>query len=245
MKTIKQSIITLCIVIFSIGILSAQDQESEILTSTEITVKQGHRAQFIDGVKKWKACYLENNGQDKWNMWYRQQGEGNFYIMSGMMPNWAEMDKEDKSGEACYAVLINFIMPHIGKINRRVAQTMPEVSKNSSEATKNILVNYYQVKKEYLFEEVITAVTETIKDKEGSARGEWYKVRFGGVDTPDFFFSLPFDKYADLDIKKDSPAKIYTDLVGQEKASEMWEKWFETLENSWSYTYKLESELSN
>lgn len=245
MKTIRLSIITLSIAIFSIGNLTAQEKAGEILTSTEITVKQGHRAQFIDGVKKWKECYLENNGQEKWNMWYRQQGEGNFYIMSGMKANWAELDKEDKSGDACYAVLLNFIMPHIEKTNRRVAQSMPEVSKNSSGAAQNIMVTYYQVKKDYLFEEVITAVSEAIKNKEGSARGDWFKVRFGGLDTPDFFISLPFENYADLDIKRDSPAKIYTDLVGEKKASEMWEKWFETLDKSWSYTYKLESELSN
>lgn len=244
MKTIK--IFTVIIVaIFSMSILYAQENEGEILTTTEITVKQGHHAQFIEGVKAWKACYLENNGKEDWNMWHRQQGEGNFYIMSGNLSNWAEMDKEDPSSEACYITLINLIMPHIEKVNSRIARHMPNVSSKSSATPKYINVTYYQVHKEYLFEEVVSTVTEAIKSKEGAPRGEWYHIKFGGPETADFIFAYPFNKYAEMDVKRDSPAKIHTDLVGEEKAAALWEKWFETLENSWSYTYKLNSDMSN
>lgn len=245
MKTFKLTITTMIVAIFSIGMLTAQNDEGEILNSTEITVKQGHNAQFIEGVKKWKECYLENNGEDNWSFWHRQQGAGNFYIMSGAMPNWAEMDKEDKASEGCYVVLLNLVMPHIEKVNSRISRGMPEVSGNAVQDPKYIYVTYYQVSKEYLFEEVINAVTKTIKDKEGDSRGNWYKVELGGPEMADFFSAQPYMKYADMDIVRDSPAKIYTDAVGEEKASEMWEKWFDTLENSWSYTFKLNTEMSN
>lgn len=241
MKTTKLIITALIVAIFCISVLTAQDNESEIFTTTEITVKQGHHARFIEGVKKWKSCYLENNGEDKWNMWHRQQAKGNLYIMSGMIL----MDKEDEASNECYVILLNLIMPHIEKVNSRIARRMPEVSRSFPEDAKYIRVNYYEVHKKYAFEKVISAVTKALKYKEGSARGLWYNIELGGPDTPDFMVTEPFTKYADMDIKRDSPEKIYTDLVGEEKAAELWEVWFDTLENSWSYTFKLNTALSN
>lgn len=245
MKPIKLQITTMLIFIFSGSIIFAQDAESEILTSTEITVKLGHHTKFIEGVKKWKDCYVENNGEESWNMWHRQQGDGNLYLMSGMNTNWAEMDKEDKAGNSCYQILLNDITPHIEKVSSRIAYSMPEISSNYSEAANYIRVTYFEVHKEYAFTEVLKDVTEAMTDKEGSPRGQWYNTEIGGPDTPDFFVAVPYNTYADIDIKRDSPAKIYTDAVGEEKAAETWEKWFDTLQNSWTYIYKLNAELSN
>ena len=245
MKLIKNTITSIIVAIFSIGMLTAQNSEREILTTTEITVKLGHHTKFIEGVKKWKDCYLENEGENTWNMWHRQQGEGNVYIMSGMKAKWAEMDKEDESSNACYQTLLNDVSPHIEKVSSRIARTMPEVSRSFPEDAKYIRVTYYEVHKEYAFEQVISAVTKAINDKEGAARGIWYNNELGGPDTPDFFVAEPYTKYADIDIERDSPARIYTDAVGEEKAGEMWEKWFDTLENSWTYIYELNAEMSN
>jgi hypothetical protein len=35
----------------------AQGNESLLLNLSEITVKHGHDAQFVEGVKSWKKCY--------------------------------------------------------------------------------------------------------------------------------------------------------------------------------------------
>lgn len=43
----------------------SQDNDSFLLNLSEITVKPGQNAQFIEGVKAWKACYLENKGEDQ------------------------------------------------------------------------------------------------------------------------------------------------------------------------------------
>jgi hypothetical protein len=245
MKTIKLIMTAAIVAILSTGMLTAQTTVSGILNSSEITVKPGHNAQFLDGVKKWKACYLENEGGNKWSMLKREQGEGNVYLLSGNMAKWAEMDKEEAADKACYLTLMNFIWPHLEKVNSRVASTMPEVSSDFPEGTKYIRVTYYEVHNEAAFEYVISTVTKAMKDKEGSYRGIWYNTELGGPETHDFMITEPFKKYADMDLKRDSPQKIYTDLVGEEKANEMWEIWFATLQNSWSYTYKLETELSN
>ena len=71
----------------------SQDDESYLLRLTEITVKHGHNAQFVQGVKTWKKCYKDNKGENPWNMWSRLQGEGSVYAFTGRMANWAEMDE--------------------------------------------------------------------------------------------------------------------------------------------------------
>lgn len=68
---------------------------------SEITVKPGQESEFNEGEKLWKKCYLENKGTDKFNIWRRVQGEGIVYVLTRMMDNWAEMDKEDVPGKEC------------------------------------------------------------------------------------------------------------------------------------------------
>lgn len=245
MKTIKIMLTTFIVAIISSDMLVAQENKGTLLNMTEFTIKPGHNAQFREGVKKWKECYLENEGENNWNMWQRDQGEGTVYVMTGNMPNWAEMDKVDEKGKACYVTALNLIIPHIEKADNSVAQRMPDISRTFPDDAKYVRVTFYNVSNGNIFEEVINEVGKAIKDKEGTPRGMWYDSQLGGPKTADYFVSMPFKKYADLDISRDSPRKIYTDAVGQEKADEMVAKWYSTVWNTWSYTYTLESELSN
>ncbi|MGZ0016393.1 hypothetical protein [Yeosuana sp. AK3] len=245
MKTIKCITNTLIVAVFSICMLSAQNNEKALLNVTEITVKQGHNSQFVEGVKKWKECYLENKGTNKWNFWKRVQGEGNVYVMTGFMNTWAEMDKEDTAGDACYLTLVNFIMPHVEKVNYNITQTMPEFSKGPSEDTKLVWVTFYRVKNDVDFKEIISAVSGAIKAKEGSPRAWWYSYMGGAVDAPDYMVSTPYKSFADLDITRDSPGKVYEDAVGKEKADEMRAKWRAAVSDSWSHIYTLNSEISH
>lgn len=245
MKTIKFITNTVIVAVFSICMLSAQNNDKALMNVTEITVKQGHNSQFIEGVKQWKECYLENKGEDKWNMWKRVQGEGNVYVMTGIMNTWSEMDKEDSAGKDCYLTLVNFIMPHVEKVNYSIAQRMPEFSRGPNEDTKLVWVTFFKVNNTPDFMEIITAVTGAIKAKEGSVRAWWYSYMGGAADAPDFMVSTPYKGFADLDITRDSPAKVYENAVGKKKADEMREKWRAAVSDSWSYIYTLNSELSN
>ncbi len=49
----------------------AQEVEERIMTMTEFKIKQGHGAQFKDGVKKWKECYTNDGGENTWGFWSR------------------------------------------------------------------------------------------------------------------------------------------------------------------------------
>jgi hypothetical protein len=51
------------------------EERGFILSTTELKIISGRNTRFQEGVKAWKKCYLENNGEWTWNMWRRVQGE--------------------------------------------------------------------------------------------------------------------------------------------------------------------------
>ncbi len=245
MKTMKLMITTVFVAVFSISMLTAQNNESILLTVSEITVKQGHNAQFMEGVKKWKECYLENNGKERWSIWRRVQGEGTVYVMTGVMANWAEMDKEDPANKECYTTVLNFIMPHIEKVNYNIARSMPDLSRTMPEDTKLVWVTFYKVNDNNVFREIIGAVANAIKAKEGSVRGIWYNYMGGASDAADYMVSTPYSGFAQMDIARDGVMKIYENAEGKKKTDEMRAKWRVAVEDSWSYIYTLNTEMSN
>ncbi|SDG77613.1 hypothetical protein [Psychroflexus sediminis] len=226
----------------------AQEVDSQLLTLTEFTVKQGHAAQFLEGVKKWKTCYNENNGTNSWNFWSRVQGEGNVYGVSGNMSNWAEMDNDDEAGEACRVVAMNFIMPHVEKVVYDITRSIPKWSKkNPSTDMKLVWVTYFKVKDRAMFNEIVKDVSGTLADEEGEPRGYWYGFMGGGLDAPDYMVSETFPSYAalDEDDKKDSPFTVYKKVHGDKKAKEMNEMWSKAVDKGWSYLWELNQDLSN
>lgn len=224
----------------------SQNDGSKLLNMSEITVKPGHESQFIAGVKMWKECYLENKGTDKFNVWRRVQGEGIMYVLTGMMDNWAEMDKEDAAGKECRMKVLDFIMPHVEKVNYNIARTMPEVSKSSpSEGTKLVWVTFFKVENSVVFNDIIKETSSAIKSAEGSVRGTWYTFMGGGPDSPDYMVSTPYKGYAEMDITRDGVWKIYENKHGKKKTDETRAKMRASLEISWAYLYSLNEELSN
>lgn len=224
----------------------SQNDGSKLLSMTEITVKSGHESQFIAGVKMWKECYLKNKGTDKFNVWRRVQGEGVMYVLTGMMDNWVEMDKEDAAGKECQIKVLDFIMPHVEKINYSIARTMPEVSMATpAEGTKLVWVSFFRTTNGTVFNEAIKEISSTIKSVEGTTRGTWYSFNGGGPDAPEYMVSTPYKGYADLDIKRDGVWKIYENKHGKKKSDDLRAKFRASLENDWSYLYSLNEELSN
>ena len=245
MKPLKLIANALLLAVFSIGMLTAQNDNSVLMTMNEITVKYGHNAQFIEGAKKWKDCYLENNGENRWDMWKRVQGEGNVYVMTGLKANWAEIGQSDSVNKDCYAIFMNFIMPHVEKVNFNIARSMPDVSRSFPEDTKLAWVYFFKVNNSPVFRENITAVVGTVKAKEGAFRSAWYSYAGGAPEAADYMVSVPFKGYADLDISRDNIWKIYEEAHGKEKTDEMRASQREVIDVSWSYLYELKSELSN
>ncbi|MCA1751491.1 MAG: hypothetical protein LC670_06800 [Flavobacteriales bacterium] len=245
MKTSKLILNAVLIALLSIGTLSAQDSERTILRMSEITVKQGHYPQFTEGVKKWKECYGENNGERGWNMWERVQGEGSVFVMTGIMQNWAEMDKKDPANKECYAVVMNFIMPHVEKVNFNLAGTMPDISRTFPEDAELVWVWSVKVNNSTVFKENLESMSKAIVAREGKPRGVWYSFMGGAHDAPDYMVSVPFKGYADLDESRDNVWKIYEETAGKEKSDAMKASQREVIDVDWSYMYRLNKELSN
>ncbi|GAA4976780.1 hypothetical protein GCM10023315_29550 [Algibacter aquimarinus] len=242
MKKLLYLILLLPLVVFS------QENERFLLNMSEITVKRGHEVQFIEGVKSWKECYLENEGEDKWNIWRRVQGEGTVYTMTSRMAKWAEMDESgDEAGKACRTLVQNFILPHVESVHYNVASSIPEISTKTPMSEDTELVNVYNFKisNSTTFREVVDALTSEMKKSKEGNRATWYAVVGGAPEVADFFVAVPFKNFAELDIERDGVWKVYADAKGKDKAAAIRDKFRASLESDWSYMYTLNKELSN
>ncbi|WP_282135372.1 hypothetical protein [Seonamhaeicola maritimus] len=226
----------------------SQENESVLLNLSEITVKNGHNAQFIEGVKAWKECYLENNGEDKWNMWKRVQGEGTVYTMTSIMANWAEMDeKGDAAGKECRMIVVNLIMPHVKSIHYNIASSMPAFSRSGPFPEDTELVRVYNVKiNNYAsFMECIKGTSSALKNTPEGNRAIWYNVAGGAPEVADYFVAIPFKNFAELDVKRDGVWKIYEKANGKKATDALIAKFRATVDKDWSYMYSLNKAMSN
>jgi len=223
----------------------AQEDNEQLMRLTTFKIKQGHSAQFKDGVKKWKECYTESGGEGQWNFWSRMQGEGSVYGITSYMDNWAEMDETDTAGKDCYSIVMNFIMPHVESSKNNMAKTLSGWSKQSApEGMKLAWVTYFKADDRGDFADVIKEITSTMKEVEGESRGYWYRMIGGERDSADYFVSTVYSNYAELDVDKDSPYEMYTKAKGEKKAKKMDDMWENAGVESWSFIWELDEELS-
>ena len=225
----------------------SQGNEAFLLNLSEITVTQGHDAQFVEGVKSWKKCYKDNDGKDPWNMWKRVQGEGSVYTLTSRMAKWAEMDEEgDAAGKECRMAVVNLIMPHVKSVNYNIARSMPDVSSSSPMSEDSKLVMVYNVKtsNSTSFREAIGELTATMKKAEGDTRVTWYNVQGGGPDAANYFVAVPYKNFADLDVDRDGVWKVYEKANGKSKTDALRAKFSASVSSDWSYFYSLNEELS-
>ncbi|MEA1786139.1 hypothetical protein U1E44_08560 [Arenibacter sp. GZD96] len=244
MKTLTNTMI-LALLLAVPMMSNAQTSDNPIMGVTEFTLLPGHEMQFIEGVKLWKECYKENNGAETFNVWKRFQGEGVVYAVTGFSPNWADMDKEDAASKACRITAIRMIMPHVVKSEYNTTSPMPEYSRETLEGTKMVWVSFFRITNSTIFNEVAKEITNAIKSKEGMPRSYWYAFMGGGPEAPHYMISTPFTQFADLDVERDGPWKVYEAAQGKKKSDDLRAKWRSIVENSWSYLYTLNEELSN
>lgn len=231
--------------LFSNGVQAQEAEKGFILSMTELTIKPGHDNQFREGVKAWKACYLESGGEWTWNMWRRINGEGNVYVLTSSMGNWAEMDETDDSGTDCRNLVRDLINPHVESSESNFARFMPDFSKSYPNPDPIIWVNYWQVNNWRKFREMAKEVTDEVAKAEGAPRGFWYSVIGGGKDTPDFFVATPFADFAAMDVDRENVWTIYENVNGKKKRDEMQAAIREITDASWSYLFRLDADISH
>ena len=225
----------------------SQEIPSFLLNLSEITVKSGHNAQFVEGVKSWKKCYKDNDGKDEWSMWRRVQGEGTVYTMTSTMANWAEMDDDnDPAGKECRMIVVNLIMPHVKSVHYNIARSIPDFSRSTAMPEDTKLVWVYNVKtsNSTSFKECVGELTSALKKAEGDSRGIWYSLQGGAPEIADYFIGIPFKNFADLDVDRDGVWKIYEKTNGKAKADALRAKIRASISSDWSYMYNLSEELS-
>jgi hypothetical protein len=243
-KAIEAVFMILCFTLISSSVYAQEEAESQILSLSEFTIKAQHDSQFRAGVKDWIDCYMENDGEWEWNMWRRVQGEGNVYVLSSFMSNWAEMDEDDEAGQECQSMVQNLIMPNIEKAEYNLARTIPELSKTELVENNVISVFLWRVKNGTLFRETVNEVESTIREVEGEPRGYWYSSIGGNTKAPHYFVVTPYSNFAAMDVEMDGVWTVVENEHGASKREQLQADYREAVEVSWSYLYRRDTELS-
>lgn len=246
---LKISVIGLAICLVTVGAIQntwAQDnEESVIMSLTEFTIKPSHNTQFREGVKTWKECYLEHEGEWNWYMSRRVQGTGNVYALRSYMENWAEWDDaSDEAGKACQNLAVNLINPNVEKATTHLSRTIPSISKASGTPGDVVNVMYVRVKNGTLFRETVREVTSAIRDAEGDAREWWYREIGGGLDAPHYSAVTPYENFAAMDEERDGVWTVVENELGEEKRAELQNNFRESVDEIWSYMWRNDKELS-
>lgn len=231
--------------IVSVNSVHAQEDAGFTLSMTEFTIKPGHNNQFREGVKAWKACYLENEGEWNWNMWSRINGEGNVYILASAMGSWSEMDESDPASMPCRDIGRDLINPHVESAKRNFTRFMPDISKSYPNTDSVLWVSYFHVNHWTNFREMITEVSDEMTKAEGSPRGFWYSFIGGSADEADYMVATPYANFTALDVERDNVWEIYEKAHGEKKTEEMRDTFVELVNTSWAYLYRLSVDLSN
>ncbi len=243
-KALGAFVFLLCLTIVTDNVSAQETDQSQILSSSEFTIKAEHDAQFRAGVKDWINCYMENDGEWEWNMWRRVQGEGNVYILSSFMNNWAEMDEEDAAGQECQSIVQNLIMPNIEKYTDNLARTMPEFSKSAPVPSNVISVRFWRVGNSSLFMNTVREVESTIRSVEGEPRGYWYSSIGGDTKAPHYFVVTPYSNFAEMDVERDGVWTVVENEHGANKREELQSDYREAVDVTWLYLYRRDIELS-
>ena len=225
----------------------SQTNESTLLNMTEITVKQGHNEEFLQGMRAYRKCYNENGGTNPSNLWRRIQGEGSVYVLTSTMANWAEMDGGgDAAGDKCWNNVLNYVRPHVQKVGRNIASTMPNFSRKSAMPETTTVAWTWNVKtnNDATLREALTELHSAVRKAEGDVRGTWYSVQGGAPDVADYFVAIPYDNFAALDADRDGVWAIYEKANGKAKTDALRAKFSDAVSKGWSFMYRL-IDLSN
>ncbi|MCC5941535.1 MAG: hypothetical protein JJU37_08345 [Balneolaceae bacterium] len=241
------------VAVLTIGILpvntanaQALEEGSMLQSITEFTVKAGHNTQFREGVKAWKNCYLENEGDWTWSMWSRVQGEGNVYILSSYMGSWAEMDDtSDEAGQACQHLAQNLINTSVESATSNLFRTVPSLS-NSQDMPNNVIsVQAWRVNNGTLFMKMAEEVISAISNVEGEPRWYWRSAIGGDLKAPHYFSVTPYENFAAMDVSRDGVWTIVENELGNSERERLQADYRASVDQSWSYIYRRVDELSH
>ncbi len=232
--------------VFTDHVRAQHDEGAFILSMTEFTIKPGHNTQFQEGVKAWKTCYLENEGDWTWDIWRRVQGAGNVYVLTSLMENWAEMDEgQDDAARNCRDLARDLINPNVERSERNFARYMPAWSRATQDENPVVSVIFWRVKNTEKFRATVAEIHKAIRAKEGDVRGYWYNSIGGGSGNPNFLLVSTFKNFAAMDEARDNVWTVVENAFGKEKRSALQADFRDSIEDSWSYIFSKVEDLSH
>ncbi len=219
-----------------------EEQRGPLLSLIELTIQPTQAREFRDGVRAWRDCYLENEGEMEWSVWHRVQGKGPAFTAAFPVAGWAEFGAQDPAGEACQEIVDEQINPHVAESTHLVARELPQMSQPIDDF-EVVEVHNFKVADHGAFFRVVNQVIEVLRADEDSNPGVWYDVE-GGRDAPDYFVVAQFADFAALDDRQRNVWATVERHRGEEETARLREEFSDAISDYWSYIYRRVDELS-
>jgi len=226
---------------------TAQEEPADqMLSLLELQVKAGHDSDFRAGIAAWKECYLANDGDGSWNLWRRQQGQGNVYVAAFRMQGWGDLDTPDEAARSCQSVAQEKITPftHAENNSNSYVRLMPDISR-SAPAGDVIWVSNFRAEDRRAMMDVVKKVVAAMKSVEGDSRGYWYDVMGGDEKAADYFVVTPFENFAAIEQERAGVWEVVAKVHGEEESERLRSGFMDSLDTGWSYVFRRDSELSH
>jgi len=225
---------------------TAQEPAGHLLQMFEFHVQSGHNDQFKAGVAAWKECYLAQKGNRSWNIWQRQQGQGNVYAVVFTLPNWASLDTPNEAGQKCQGVVTEKIMPHVHaeKSANSFATLVPALSR-STPVGDLIWVTNFRADDSLLMTRTVEQIIGAMAEAEGQPRGYWYNVQGREVGGADYFSVVPFENFAALDESRAGVWEVVAKVRGAAESERLRADFRTALDSSWSHLWRRFPDLSH
>jgi hypothetical protein len=244
----RLALVAISAVALAVPFTAAAQEEpaNQMLSLLELQVKAGHDSDFRAGIAAWKECYLENDGDGSWNLWRRQQGQGNVYVAAFRMQGWGDLDTPDEAARKCQDVARDKITPftHAENNSNSYVRLMPDISR-SAPAGDVIWVSNFRAEDSRMMMDVVKKVVAAMKEVEGDSRGYWYDVMGGDEKAADYLVVTPFENFAAIEEEREGVWAVVAKVHGEEESERLRSSFMDSLDTGWSYIFRRDSELSH
>ncbi len=213
----------------------AQD-DSDAYHLAIVHAKLDRIPEFQAGMEAYSNCLAENDGDNAFSVWRSLNGDRTSFHIVNRFDNWAEMDEDSPSSEACWGndEIRDGVFDNMASWKTSYATKMPEWSGDAEDYTVVQLHNF-RISEGDNFRAVVGEIMGYVKEAEYEHAPDWFNVMPGGYGQAHMFAVSHYANFAAMDEDRPGVMGILEEQVGEERAEQLWDAWRDAMEDEKGY----------
>lgn len=213
-----------------------------VMQLIHIELKHGHDGPWRAAIKDFKACYEKAGGKRTWTAWRRLNGAGTVYTVVTSNANWAALDQRDEAMGGCYPAMMEATTPHEASVSEEFVRPNNDFSRpidGDVVRVIGLMIDDYAG-----FMAAAGEINKTLKDADAGPHLLWMEVEGGPADAADMQIVMGYDNFAAMDVEVEGVWAVVERIHGKDKMLELRKAVQASVDDSWTYLYKRDGELS-